>query len=303
MVHERHFHVGYVVMFFLALLLYSGCAGGGVSESSYRSGSQGIELRWAQGNQYDFFEGEPVSLLLDVRNRGSHPVQQQDMKLFLTGGFDRTYLPLEINQVPGTLEGRTRFDPRGDFGELITIGMNQPARLPVHRKEFAQSVHVTACYRYKTQTFASACVDPDPFNRRLASKACQLNVRGYGAQGHPVVVNRIDPVVAGNDIRYTIYFSNQGRGTVYSPSLSLDACGLNTYEQRSTNVVTATAMLGSRSLRCEPTGLVRLINNQGMLVCTCQNCLEDNAFETTLTVELSYIYGSSISTNIRLYSD
>lgn len=298
----HHVHYGYVLLLLFALSLYVGCSSSTTNDgpADFRYGSQALDLQWSPTNPNVFYEGDDLSLLVDVYNRGTEEVYAE---LFLSG-YDPAYLNLQIypsNFI--SMEGKDEFDPNGDFGDLITIAADR-VYLPRNRERFTQSVKLTACYDYSTKASSEVCVDPDPNNRRIEDKVCTLGATTPGGQGHPVVVNSIQTHVSRNDIRFTIDFSNAGGGDVFDQGVSFDKCagGLDYDEIGLVNVRSVT--LSGKALSCEPLNPVRMRNNAGTIVCECLNCINeyDSAYRSLLEIDFSYGYRNAITRDIEIVS-
>ena len=304
-VKAHHLHYVYVLLLIFAFTLYVGCSGSGSTTregpADFRYGSQALELRWHESNPRIFYEGDDLSLLVDVYNRGTEEVYGE----FFLSGYDPAYLDLQI--YPSyfiSMEGKDEFDPAGDFGDIITIAANR-VRLPNNRERFTQSIKLTACYNYATKASAEVCVDPDPYNRKIEDKVCTLGAQNPGGQGHPVVVTNIDTHISRNDVRFTIDFSNSGTGDVFDQRVSFNACsgGLNYDEIGLISVQSVT--LSGRALSCEPLNPVRMRNNQGSIVCECSGCIDEyqSAYRSLLEIDFSYGYRNTITQDIEIVSN
>lgn len=318
----RHHHVNilYVVLVVLTLFLYAGCTGGGFSASNYRSGSQGLEMTLHSSNPTVLYEGDQLSWLLEVRNRGTTDVDADSKAYVYVSGYDPNYVQgIEVKYgISGStntlvLDGKSEFDPTGENAQVLTIESN-PLFLPNYVDEYPQSIQFDLCYEYKTLATAEVCVDPDPYNRRLDNKVCSLSATNYGAQGHPVVISSITPTVSSkgrnaNDISFAITFSNAGGGQVFSYQKSgIEQSCVGGFDREDEDMVRVqSVMLGKAKLECEPAGDVRLIGGTGKIMCTCDSnvhrngCLQDTPYKTTMQIELVYGYKQSIQSQFIVY--
>jgi hypothetical protein len=295
-------HLPGVAFIFLLMVVasYVGCSGNVSSQepANYRTGTQGLEMRWAQGNRFTFYEGDDVSLLMELRNRGTAPLYGQ---LFVTG-YDPNFMSLSI--FPSqfiSLEPKNEFDPTGEFATIATIAANS-IRLPNNREKFSQSIQVTACYEYQTLASAEVCVDPDPMNRRIDNKVCQLNAQTPGGQGHPVIISGIQPFVNQQDIRFQIRISNSGGGQVYDKRTSFGKCAVGLNYDEVDLVYVQSVRLAGRPLSCEPLNPVRLLNGQGTINCICRGCIDpmQGAYVSLLEMDLAYNYRQQMTQQINL---
>jgi hypothetical protein len=300
--YKKHLPAIYFIFLLMVVASYVGCGGNVSSQEpvNYRVGSQGLEMRWAQGNRFTFYEGDDVSLLLELRNRGTAPVFGQ---LFITG-YDPNFMTLSV--YPSSfisLEPKNEFDPTGDFSTIATIAANS-VRLPNNRERFTQAIQVTACYEYETLASVEVCVDPDPMNRRIDNKVCQLSARGAGAQGHPVVITSVQPFVNQRDIRFQIRLANSGGGQIYDKRTSFGKCAVGLNYDEVDLVYVQSVRLAGRPLTCEPLNPVRMLNGQGTITCICRGCVDQNlgAYWSLLELDLAYNYRQQMTQQITLMS-
>ena len=306
---KHHVHSIYTLILAVTLLFYAGCTSGSLSGGStggsgpdnFRYGSDALRIDFHPGNAYRFYEGDDVTLLLELQNKGTADIEGGE--LFLAG-YDKSFLNFQLD--PGvffSIDGKDRFDPNGDFFETYTLTARN-VRLPRERDELRQSIMVTACYDYKTTMSAEVCVDPDPYNRRLKDKACELSVRGVSAQGHPVTISSVTPTVNSKDIRFAIKFGNSGSGTVYDRRVSYEKCNIGLDYDELDMVYVDRVLLGTNTLKCEPDNPVRM-NNGGSIICTCENCIDQTLqpYWTFMEIDLSYGYKNTIQRDVVIFGD
>jgi hypothetical protein len=301
--YKKHLPSVYFILMLMVVASYVGCSGNVSSQepANFRTGSQGLDMRFVSGNQYTFYEGSDVSLLMELRNRGTAPLYGE---LFLTG-YDPNFLSLSI--FPSrimSIEPKNEFDPNGDFAQIYTIAANG-VRLPNNREKFSQSIQVTACYEYETLASAEVCVDPDPMNRRIDNKVCQLNAQAPGGQGHPVVITGIQPFVNSQDIRFQIRIANSGQGQIYDKRVSFGQCASGLNFDQVDLVYVRSVRLAGRALTCEPLNPVRLLNGVGTINCICRNCIDpmQGAYRSLLEMDIIYNYRQSMTQQINLIAN
>ncbi len=293
-------HRAYLIAFLVLLVLYVGCAGGTAERdpSNFRFGSQGLELRFSPGNPTVFYEGSDVSLLVEVYNRGTAPAYGE----FFISGYDPSFMQMRV--YPShiiSMEGKDQFDPRGDMFQMVTVAADR-VRLPRNRESFPQSIQLTACYRYSTYASSEVCVDPDPYNRRLSDKVCQLSAQNPGGQGHPIIISSVEPTVSQNDIRFQIRISNSGGGQVYDLRTPFGKCGIGLDQGDINYVYVGPVTLGGQALSCEPLNPVRMLSGTGTINCVCRNCVDPGlgAYKSLLEMELDYHYRQTLTRDIQL---
>jgi hypothetical protein len=305
---HHHLHAGYILILVLVLSIYGGCSNqSGATTGNYRYGTQALDMQW-KSNQNKVYVGDDLSLLLQLRNRGTYDIKSGE--LFLSG-YDPTYLDLEISSGQGAgsgfvfdIDGKDQFDPNGDRAEIFTIKSMSPVRGPRSFGQFPQTIVVSACYRYESLAITSVCIDPDPYNRKVSQKACTMSTVSVGGQGAPVVVSSVEPIMGRDSVRFNIRLSNSGNGVVYEDrSGYLCADGLKAED---TDKVRIYAKLGEIPLICSPGPLVWLNSGTATVMCECDNgCVDTTlpAYQTLLEVKLVYGYRNAISTQVTIIND
>jgi hypothetical protein len=289
------------------LLVLVGCIGSGPQDTGvidFRYGSQALEMRVIHGDGQRIFDGDTMSILLELRNRGTADISRG---LLVVKGYDPQYLPnlhIEPSEIIN-IEGKDEFDPAGDMSQTVEI-TDFSVNAPTHKEILPQRLNIIGCYDYVSYGSYEVCVDPDPYNRRIENKVCQGGNFAAGAQGHPVAVTSIEEKVSKNDIRFNLRISNVGNGVVYDRSLSPEACAYDLDRARLNIIDVMKVELSGIRLECEPNNPVRMHEGSSTMVsCVCENCvnLDQGAYETVLNVELGYGYRNDIQTQIEIMQD
>ncbi|MFW5745984.1 MAG: hypothetical protein ACOCWQ_00345 [Nanoarchaeota archaeon] len=295
-------NLGKLILLCFACLSIASCAAGPADSgiATYRTGDQALEFQVIH-NPYEVYDGDDLSLLLEVRNRGTYDVTGGAIYI---KGYDPKYLPgLYIDPTPVlNIEGKDEFDPTGELTQVYEISVPS-VRAPRHKDILTQTLNIVACYPYVTRGSYEVCVDPDPANRRIGSKVCQGGTAAAGAQGHPVAVTSIQQKVSRNDIRFMLTISNVGDGLVYSNHLTPEACA---YDLDRVDIDTFTVRkveFSGKLLRCDPQNPVRFTRGGSALVtCICENCvnIDQGAYKTVLNVELGYGYRNDLQETVKI---
>ncbi|MGM5483620.1 MAG: hypothetical protein ACQER9_01740 [Nanobdellota archaeon] len=305
---KKSIYFGILFSVFLAVLLMNGCTTSGSSSSpegkepDYRKGAQALEMQFTDPGTTDVYEGDELTLITEYFNKGTSDIVNGE---FFVSGYDLNYMTLMLDPKFINIEGKDEYDPQGTISKIMTIKSN-PLRLPENSQEFTQTIKLTGCYDYTTYTTAEICVDPDANSRRVSNKICTMNTVSPGAQGSPIVVTRVEPIVSKNDFRLNIEFSNQGNGDVYDRRLSNAECfaDLDRYEDLNKVDVTRVEFSGI-GLNCQPKNPIRLIKGRGKVTCECKGCINEymDAYKTQVIIELDYGYRNEITKNIRVLED
>lgn len=287
------------IILVLSLLLLAACTAGtrDPGTADYRYGSQALEMRIAHGANQEIFEGDELSILLEMHNRGTADIERG---LLTVKGYDPQYLP-NLHFEPSDLinmEGKDEFDPSGELSQTVEL-VDFSVRSPQHKEILPQRLNIIACYEYRSYGSYEVCIDPDPYNRRIDNKVCSYTETSPGPQGHPVAVTSIEQKVSKTDVRFNLRISNVGDGTVYDRTLSPEGCAYDLKRERLDLVDIIRVEYSGNVLRCEPQNPVRLREGSSTLVsCVCENCLDidQGAFKTVLNVEMAYGYRNDLQT-------
>jgi hypothetical protein len=291
----------------LSIFLMAGCGSMNNSRDTrvidFRTGSRALDMQIVHGASQKIYEDEELSVLLELHNRGTGDITNG---LLFVKGYDPRYLPnLHIEPSPVlNLEGKDDFDPTGELSFTYEI-VDRSVKAPRHKEILPQTLQVVACYPYSSHGSYPVCIDPDPHNRRIDNKICYGTEVSPGAQGHPVAVTAIEEKVNRNDIRFNLRISNVGDGIVYNRRVSPEACAFDLQRTDLDMVHIRKVEFSGKTLRCEPSNPVRLINGGALVSCVCENCLnlDQGAYRTVLNVEMEYGYRNDIQTQVEILKE
>lgn len=279
-----------LLLLFTSVLVISGCTDTGARRDiNFRTGSEALDIQWLQAGQEEFYEGEELIILAEYFNRGTADIVRGE---FYVSGYDPSYMRIDPDPSFITIDGKDEYDPTGRNSQILTL-RSSALRLPENTERYDQTLKLTACYDYRSEVSAELCIDPDPNGRRVSSKICNMAPVSPGAQGAPVVVTYVEPIVSRNDLRLNIEFSNQGDGVVYDRRISNAQCfgDLDRYTDAN-KVDLVNVEFSGMGLFCEPANPLRLIDGRGKITCECTGCINDmmDAFKTQITIEFAYGY-------------
>ncbi len=303
----------------LFLVVIAGCnpdRDKGSSKGSAK-GTEGITINFLKNNPQNNFivsdEDEPISIILEIRNKGSYP-QEQDQNILSRGqvyvsGFDRNIIRLEesSNRLSRqTLTGVSSINPEGGFDTIEFKGDVSSQDIVIDKYE--PTILATLCYPYVTKASPSICIDPFPFDDKQ-KKVCKVGSQTLSSQGAPLAITKIDQEASSNKIRIKLNLKNVGKGDIILLN-ALDSCnpleGDKLEREDFDKVELVRADAGFATLKCEPlegNNLIKLHNGEGFVICSIDKAdYEDtnSAYTTPLNLEFKYGYRTTISKPIKI---
>ncbi len=281
----------------LGLMVFLVGCGGGSSDTqtdNWKTGTQGIEMRFSENAPpIDMFRDETYSLVLELRNRGSFPGDDDelDVDLFFSG-FDPELIDLPDSDSVSIEGSKSATNPEGGiefYEQEFDVGLWEDV------DSMPQDIRVTACYFYETFAPIDICVDPDP--TRNEDDTCRPSGgTGGGGQAAPIAVTSVQQESLKGKVRLTIRIANQGGGLVLTGGECLRP------PRADKDVVDLLGVfLGSEDMDCTPEERVRLINGVGTITCTLDGFDEDlPSFLTSLGVQLGYDYKQSVTKRVTI---
>lgn len=273
-----------------------------------QTGTQGIEIVQVPNYPPDtIYDQNELVALIEVHNRGNHDISPPDCFVQITGmdpnivGGDFTH-PKSCATGLDVLEGKNVYNTEGGVNQLEFRLTN--VQLPDQVYEYNPKYNIVSCYNYITNANPQVCVDPLFYQISSQQKSCTpKNVALGGGQGAPIGVSYVNVNMIGNQQAvFEINIVNQGGGVVVSPDSLLQNCGSNSITYNDLNKVRFNVEMksGGVALNCKPRDdFVRLVNNQGKIVCTA-SIRSGAAYETPLSIELSYGYIKSVQKQLRI---
>lgn len=285
-------------------LFIAGCTtdNGDRRDINFRTGSQALDVQFLQPGLEEYYEGDQLVVLAEYFNRGTSDIVGGQ---FYVSGYDPSYMRISPDPAFITIDGKDEYDPTGRNSQVLTLKSTQ-LRLPENVERYDQTLKLTSCYDYRSEVSVELCIDPDPNGRRVSSKICNMVPASPGAQGAPIVVTYVEPIVSRNDLRLNIEFANQGDGVVFDRRLGNDECFGNLDRYTDANKVDLVNVeFSGRGLYCEPNNPLRLIDGRGKVTCECVGCVNDlmDAFETQISIEFAYGYRNEDIKQVRLLAE
>ena len=222
---------------FLVLLLaasISGCDKIGKKEkdaSEFVRGPDGLVMSFIANAPQDKYVisdvDEPISIAIDVWNKGTHPRNYDDpedkeaaffkvLGRISISGFDNGIIEMErdykdFDESNVYLPPASPLNPRGGLYTAEFNGNIKANNVIVDKYE--PTILVTACYPYSTIATPAVCIDPQPFETRQ-EKVCTIGSQTLKPQGAPIAITKIDQEASRGKIRFKITIENVGKGDV-----------------------------------------------------------------------------------------
>ncbi len=311
---KRGSKIVFTIVFSLVFLLLVSCRGVPQGERpqdtsavlrQVQTGTQGVEIntlpRYPPDTLYDRNE---LVALVEVRNRGNHNLEPQDCFIQMTG-FDQNILGQQLTgsrscaENVRTLEGKNVYNLEGGFNQIEFRSTN--VQLPPGVYEYNPTLNILACYNYRTRANPQVCIDPSLYQITSEQKTCiPRDVSLGGGQGGPVGVSFVGVDMVGTKAIFEINVVNHGRGRIISPDAQIRDCDKG-IDYPDLDKLRYNVDLPSASLvDCKPQDrYVRLVNNQGKIVCTFE-AGSTGSYETPLLIDLDYGYISSYTKKIKV---
>jgi hypothetical protein len=269
---------------------------------NYNTGSQGVEISFVQGSPPALlYEGDPLNVVLQLRNLGAFPETGAPQGKIILSGFDNNAINGQFEggnaNFPTELSGRSEINPQG--GYALKEYTDNEVRIPFDSDRYQTTLMATSCYKYRTKATPTVCVDPDP-NGRVGTKACTVRSVAAGTQGAPIAVTSVDTRISSNEVFFTARISNVGGGTLITPAAFSSCPFALDYKDKDVAFVTmrtSFSQIGECTPRGTPDDPVRMLGGTGTITCAFNNP-GGNAFTTPVEIIVDYAYSKSITHNL-----
>src|SRR3989344_405649 len=285
---------------------------------NYRTGSEGLVIRFPKGFPQQIYENDiDVRVPIEIENRGAFP-QFEELGEFTgfiwVGGFDPNIMQglLEGGDIrkqlnPEELEGKSPINLQG--GVTLENLMISVGDLPQGTAVYEPNLVFTTTYLYKSIASPVVCVDPQPRSINVKDKVCSLpesrKVYSVAAQGGPVGVANVEQIATSEKMIFRFDIQNFGTGNVIERDL-VSQDPNEGYDWRELNrVYIDDVRLGDATVdKCRPDlgEAVELYNGVGTFQCTVSigSLASNQAYTTPLTVTLVYGYKNTEFRNIKI---
>lgn len=271
-----------------------------------QTGTQGVEISLLPDYPPSIlYDQDNLIAIVDVKNKGNHNLEPQECFLQITG-FDPSIIrggmeqPRSCSEGYGILEGKSVYNLEGGYNQLEF--RSSSIDLPQNVFEYNPVLNFVSCYNYHTTANPEVCVDPLLYQIASEQKTCKpMDVSMSGGQGAPVGVTYVGVDMIGDRAIFEINIRNMGSGKVLSPFADIRSCGQASIDYNDLDKVGYTVQMSGGSLvDCKPRdGMVRMVNNQGKIVCSV-NVPGASAYKTPLLIDLDYSYLQSLQRTVKI---
>ncbi|MBW2990444.1 hypothetical protein KY348_01935 [Candidatus Woesearchaeota archaeon] len=322
---KKFFSSSFFILVLLCIsLLLSGCPRP-PTPVNFFEGTHGLEIRFLEHAPPDeIYENSSFNVNFYVENRGARDVVGENHGI-LSISFDPFYITtnnlgsannLEISEngiiFRGIqLPGKSMYYPTGT-DLVINIPNFETTGITGQREQPTTQIFSSLCYPYTTQFAHLVCVDLNMLGHDARQQVCYQRDLSLTDQGAPVAITQVqveNQPAGGNVVRpvFTIHVQNKGSGNVLSPAINSAeferVCTFQELYKEDFNTIDIRAFLsGSKELVCTPNP-IRLFEGQGFSRCSMDDSdltVAHQNYETPLTINLSYVYLTSISKEIKI---
>ncbi len=323
-------------LFLILLILISSCNRQKATAKALeeiRTGTEGIVVNFlpnAPPEKIHVEQGTDNSfdVVMELRNKGAFPqpdevseVQNNFGKVYLSG-YDTKIITFESKDSKSnelstsTLDGKSTINPNGGQDIMSLTGKIDANSLNVEKYE--TTLLATACYLYGTTIGPTVCIDPNPYSTINEKKVCNVQGVTLSNQGAPIAITKIDEEAFATKTQFKITIKNVGNGNVIG-IFAFDKCdpsSNNKIEREDIDKVFVDEVsIGKNTLECSPftyegtkgtTGYIRLINNEGYLICELPKSeygQTNTAYTTPLKIKLSYAYRNTAERKLQIIKE
>ncbi len=247
----------FIKFIIISLLVISmlGCEKKEKDETEFVEGKDGLVMSFIPNAPQDKYivsnTDEPISIAIDVWNKGAHPgppsdddpgtLEEEDIfkgGVISISGFDNNIIEIEKKEIcikydPSDFTCIEKKEVVKNFKSFLEQDVYLPPASPLNPRgglyttefdgnikvnkivvdKYEPTILVTACYPYFTHAAPSVCIDPFPFDTRQ-EKVCNIGGKTLEPQGAPVAITKIEQEASKGKIRFKITIENVGKGDV-----------------------------------------------------------------------------------------
>jgi hypothetical protein len=307
---------GLVIAIAIILIGCEGFGNGGtIKIEEYRSGSKGVSMKFMKNTPpKEMFEGTDFILSFEIKNEGAYDIEDGILTLSIEEDYmqirewgklnSRSLKSAKDRTAMYELKGKSREYPVGD-SDVIAVKM-KTTDLERQTEIHTANIIISTCYTYNTIFADTVCIDTDFYNQHSTIKNCEVKDLTYSGQGAPVAISKVEPTMVPGEGTNTIpvfkiHFKNTGGGQIFSEEHVSNACSSDALDSKEFNKLSVSARLSDKRLSCTPNPII-LRRDHEYVTCTLDEeiPLSGGTYLSPLTVEVSYGYTDSITTQVEI---
>jgi hypothetical protein len=311
-----------IVLGIISLVLIVGCGrggevSGGAPTTPFLGGSQGLEMKFLQGNPPDeITDGDgttstfPFKVIVTLRNMGEFDLKKDQVKISLIG-----FLPEDFGVVDTVLKDQNPEDdpsPRlrdseGNIIESVEVYKTFPKA--DEDLKFKRQLHgntpfifkANVCYKYQTKAASEICFLENLVDVADDAICDPSEPKNIFSSGSPLGVPAFRQTVVGKDkIQFSFDIVHSGSGDVFDPTVDAN-CPKDATNKRNNEdkvKVTVKTALTDDKLDCvgltdtatDSSGIIKLVNGKRTITCTQELDSGRPDFRKTVDITLDFNY-------------
>jgi len=321
-----------IIFFLIFAVIVSACTAVTTKKTTIdiRIGIDGLSLEFLKNTPpQKVFEEDVFPAIIRVKNKGAYSIKGNDVAV-LSLGVEKDYTK-KVNLLKEgkvmqegagssaifNLNGKSQLNPNGEE-EIISYNI-EAGKIDPQSEAHPSTITATLCYPYETVLESTICVDTDINNLRPGKKICSSQDLIFNSgQGAPVAITKIEPLMLPLQLsdspvtdkikpQFLIYIENKGPGVVIKRESVKDFCTKSDTTHEDFNIVYIDAFLSNKPLKCQlekkkgsnenEIRHIKLKDKKDIIRCALEEGIQrtDDAYLSTLKIELSYGYTQSIS--------
>ena len=292
-----------VALVLLSVIVVSGCtspqkaAAPSLASRPFVGGTQGIEVAFQpNAPPEEVVKGDQIEFIVKLENKGESAAKVRKVSLTgISASAFGIHEPVDdtIRDLSAVGKVGTTLVPGGQ--DIVTF--TSPGYTGTLEGQFPFTATAVACYDYKSQGVATACITENLLQQATGANACKTSgMKQVYNKGATVQVTSVEQIPFGRDtLGFQIKIKNVGTGRVFNSDDCVDK------SMSADKVVVTSVKLGSGlELNCGRTdNTFSLVNGEANVICrTAPGELVDQytgIVEDLLTIDLEYNYESKAS--------
>ena len=306
------------IIFVTSLLILSACNSekkGKTPQVGFIGGTSGLvsTMNIVSSKQNEVLDnnGEPFQITVNLKNKGEHKINSNEILTTLTGVDLNTF---QIAEPEGVLTNQDELEKsRVEAGKLLppaetTLSYEANYKFDEPADKI-QNIGVNICYKYETVGSADACLRREVTKPSSESQCKIEEIKKVGNSGAPVQITSLTQRPSGkNKLSLNLQIENLGKGRVYATNfLSKGKC-LDIDDINSKNKINIKIEFPEKNppIQCGKLnngneGTITMYDNKATLSCSIDTTnIQETTFTKSLLTTLNYVYKDSVTGKITI---